>query len=60
VKRRIPEVFLARALNFKDVDLLTFSSEVRAVPQLNLDYKKEIERSSADDNDSGQAPVREE
>jgi len=60
VKRRIPEVFLARALNFKDVDLLTFSSEVRAVPQLNLDDKKEIERSSADDNDSGQAPVREE
>ena len=60
VKRRIPEVFLARGLNFKDVDLLTFSSEVRAVSQLNLDYKKEIERISADYNDSGQAPVREE
>ena len=58
VKRRVTEIFLARALNFKDVELLTFSSEEGAVSQLTLDDKTEIERSSADDNDSGQAPVR--
>ncbi|HAY75727.1 MAG TPA: hypothetical protein DCY32_08635, partial [Opitutae bacterium] len=37
VKRRIPEVILARALKFQDVDLLTFSSEVREVPSLQTD-----------------------
>lgn len=58
VKRRVTEIFLARALNFKDVELLTFSSEEGAVSQLTLDDKKEAERISAHHNYSGKAPVR--
>jgi len=36
VKQRIPEVFIAKAFRFEDVEFLHFSMEVREVPVLNF------------------------
>jgi hypothetical protein len=43
VKQRIPEVFLAKAFNFEDVEYLKFALEVQAVPSLDFESSHEEE-----------------
>ena len=48
VKQRIPEVFIAKLLRFKNVDYLKFSMKVREMPVLDFDLPREEESATED------------
>jgi len=50
LKRRIPEVFIAMAFRFEDVEYLKFALEVREVPALDFDSGSEDETSGEEDD----------